>query len=50
MLKLLNLVIKRLENFYELNSNNLMNSQLNDLIEIKNLIKEIKSIYNKNRF
>ena len=50
MLKLLNLVIKRLENFYELNSNNLMNSQLNDLIEIKKLIKEIKSIYNKNRF
>ena len=50
MLKLLNLVIKRLENFSELNSNNLMNSQLNDLIEIKNLIKEIKSIYNKNRF
>ena len=50
MLKLLNLVIKRLENFNELNSNNLMNSQLNDLIEIKNLIKEIKSIYNKNRF
>jgi len=50
MIKLLNLVIKRLENFYELNSNNLMNSQLNDLIEIKNLIKEIKSIHNKNRF
>jgi len=50
MLKLLNLVIKRLENFYELNSNNLMNSQLNDLIEIKKLIKEIKSIHNKNRF
>ena len=43
MLKLLNLVIKKLDNV-------IYKSKSNDLIEIQKLIKEIKSIYNKNRF
>ena len=43
MLKLLNLVIKKLDNV-------IYKSKSNDLIEIQKSIKEIKSIYNKNRF
>ncbi len=43
MIKLLNLVIKKLDNY-------IYKSKSNDLIEILKLIKEIKFIYNKNRF